>query len=44
MTNITIILEKAQQALYLAALRITKCKKPHMIGEELILPAAVDMC
>jgi hypothetical protein len=23
--------------------RITKCKKPHTIAEELILPAAVDM-
>ncbi|VVC29340.1 Hypothetical protein CINCED_3A023451 [Cinara cedri] len=25
------------------AYRITKCKKPHTIAEELILPAAVDM-
>ncbi len=44
LTNITTIPEKAQQASYLAALRIAKCKKPHTIGEELILPAAVDMC
>jgi hypothetical protein len=26
-----------------AAHRIAKCKKPHVIAEELILPAAVDM-
>ncbi len=30
--HITTIHEKAQQASYLAALRIAKCKKPHAIG------------
>lgn len=44
LTNITTIPEKTQQASYLAALRIAKRKKRDTIGEELILPAAVDMC
>ncbi|KAG9282105.1 zinc finger BED domain-containing protein 5-like [Astyanax mexicanus] len=44
MTNITTIPEKAQLASYVVALRIAKCKKPHTIGEELLLPAAMDMC
>ena len=32
------------KASYLAALRVAQAKKPHTIVENLILPAAIDMC
>jgi zinc finger BED domain-containing protein 5/7/8/9 len=36
--------EQALEASFLVSLRIAKAKKPHTLGEDLILPAAVDMC
>nr|XP_014352015.1 PREDICTED: zinc finger MYM-type protein 6-like [Latimeria chalumnae] len=44
MTNITLVLEKVLKASFLTAFQIAKSKKAHTIGEELILPAAVEMC
>jgi hypothetical protein len=36
--------DKALQASYVISLQIAKCKKPHNIGEELILPAIIQTC
>ncbi len=36
--------DKALQASYVISLQIAKCKKPHNIGEELILPAIIETC
>ncbi|XP_076037090.1 zinc finger BED domain-containing protein 5-like [Oratosquilla oratoria] len=44
MTGFTTIPQKAQRASYLTAQRIARSKKPHTIGEELVLPAAVEIC
>ncbi|XP_071399292.1 SCAN domain-containing protein 3-like [Centroberyx affinis] len=44
MVSVTSVSAKAQRASYLVAQRIAKARKPHTIGEELLLPAAVDLC
>ena len=44
MTGFTTIPQKAQRASYLTAQRIARSKKPHTIGEELVLPAGVEIC
>ena len=36
--------EKLMKVSYLVALRVAQAKKPHTIVENLILPAAIDMC
>ena len=41
MVNISTVSEKTQRVSYLVAQQIAKTKKPHTIGEELILPSAV---
>lgn len=35
--------EKALLASYKVAYQLARCKKPHLIGEELILPAAIQI-
>jgi hypothetical protein len=35
--------EKALIASYKVSYKIARCKKPHTIGEELILPAAIEI-
>ena len=42
-TTVTIN-EKSDKASYLIAQRIAKSKKPHTIGEDLIMPTAIEIC
>lgn len=42
-TGTASIPQKALRASFLAAYRIAKSKKPHTIGEELLLPACIDI-
>ena len=44
MMKMATVTEKALKASYLTSLCITKSKKAHAIGEELLQPAAVEMC
>jgi zinc finger BED domain-containing protein 5/7/8/9 len=44
MLAVSTVPQQALEASFLVALHIAKAKKPHTIGEELLLPAAVDMC
>ena len=44
MKKMATVTEKALKASYLTSLRMPKCKKAHTIGEELLQPAAVEMC
>lgn len=43
MKNIVTVPDKALRASFAASLRIAKAKKPQNIGEELLLPACVEM-
>lgn len=43
-TSTLISNDKALKASYLVAQRVARAKKPHTIAENLILPAALDMC
>ena len=42
-SKFTQVLSKALLAFHQVVHRIVKCKKPHTIAEELMLPAAVDL-
>ena len=42
-SNFLHILVKPQLASFKIAYRIAKCKKPHIIAEEIVLPAALDL-
>ena len=44
MLAVATVPEQALEASFLVSLRIAKAMKPHTIAEELILPAAIDMC